>query len=245
MTDSPCAFARLAIVLFLGALGAFAQAPANSGSIEGRVLNATNRQFIKNAQIAIEGARTAVSSNEFGEYRLSDVPAGTVRLRITYGGLDEQTLVVEVGPGAVVQRDITLTRGVPADLREGTVQLDEFKVTAERDLNAASLATNEQHHAANIKTAAGKLLSLNMTNINASPAYVKLYNKASAPDQNDTPVMVFTVPGNTAGAGNNPDLGPFGLAFALGIGIRIVTGVADNNTTAVAANEVIVNAVFL
>jgi iron complex outermembrane receptor protein len=152
MTDSPCAFARLAIVLFLGALGAFAQAPANSGSIEGRVLNATNRQFIKNAQIAIEGARTAVSSNEFGEYRLSDVPAGTVRLRITYGGLDEQTLVVEVGPGAVVQRDITLTRGVPADLREGTVQLDEFKVTAERDLNAASLATNEQHHAANIKT---------------------------------------------------------------------------------------------
>ena len=43
--------------------------------------------------------------------------------------------------------DFTLTRGTGTSAGE-TVTLDTFRVTAERDVNAASLATNEQRHVA-------------------------------------------------------------------------------------------------
>jgi len=73
---------------------------------------------------------------------------------------------------------------------------------------------------------------------------VKLYNTAGAPTVGtDTPVMVIRVPGNTAGAGIVIPF-PHGVAFATGIGIGVTTGVADNDTTAPTANEVIVNLMY-
>jgi hypothetical protein len=78
-------------------------------------------------------------------------------------------------------------------------------------------------------------------NLNASPRYLKFYNKATAPTVGtDTPVATEIIPGNTAGAGfivNIPD----GLAFSTGIAFALTTGLADNDTGAVAANEIIVN----
>jgi hypothetical protein len=80
-----------------------------------------------------------------------------------------------------------------------------------------------------------------ITNINAAPRYVKLYNKASAPDPAaDTPVLRLLIPGNTNGAGGVCNI-PSGIQFSLGLAMLIVTGVGDTDATAVAANEIIVN----
>ncbi len=104
-----------------------------------------------------------------------------------------------------------------------------------RVLSAAS--TNST----SVKASAGQVYGWYITNINASPRYVKLYNKASGPTVGtDTPVMTVLVPGNAAGAGTNVEYNN-GIAFATGIGLGITTGVADNDTGAVAANEVVVN----
>lgn len=97
-------------------------------------------------------------------------------------------------------------------------------------------------NAALVKSTTGQVLGWYITNINAAIAYVKLYNKATAPTVGtDTPVLTIPVPGNTAGSGCTVFI-PTGVdEFSNGIGIGIVTGVADNNNTAVAANEVVVN----
>jgi len=88
-----------------------------------------------------------------------------------------------------------------------------------------------------IKGSAGTLFSINAFNNGGAAAYVKLYNKATAPTVGtDIPVLVIPVP---AGSQNQPfTLGTLGHRFALGIGLAITGGSADNDTTAVAASQV-------
>jgi hypothetical protein len=96
------------------------------------------------------------------------------------------------------------------------------------------------NNATAIKAGAGTLGFLICFNLNAAAMYVKFYNKATAPDPaSDTPVLTVLVPGGTAGAGVCVPLPPQGLAFSTGIGIAMVTGIANNNNTGVAASEVI------
>lgn len=79
------------------------------------------------------------------------------------------------------------------------------------------------------------------TNIGATVAYVKLYNKATAPTVGtDVPEMIIAVPPLASGV---PGVATFpigfsGLRFNLGLGLAITGGFADTDTTAVAAGQV-------
>jgi len=91
-----------------------------------------------------------------------------------------------------------------------------------------------------VKGAAGKLMSLTAWNLNAAVRYLKIYNKATAPSEADTPVYVIPIPASATGNGTVVALPPEGAAFALGIGYRVTTGAADADVAAVAANEIFV-----
>lgn len=53
-----------------------------------------------------------------------------------------------------------------------------------------------------VKASAGQVYGWALGNTNASPRYLKLYNKASAPTVGtDTPTQTIIIPGNTGGAG--------------------------------------------
>jgi hypothetical protein len=79
------------------------------------------------------------------------------------------------------------------------------------------------------------------TNTGASAAFVKLYNKATAPVVGtDVPEMIIPVPAAVSGVPGTASL-PMGFnafRFPLGLGIAITGGVADTDTTAVAAGQV-------
>lgn len=70
--------------------------------------------------------------------------------------------------------------------------------------------------------------------------YLKIYDKATAPISSDTPK--FTLP---LESGEPIDLtallGPCGVAFALGIGLRCTTGLAHADTGAPTTNACVVN----
>lgn len=89
-------------------------------------------------------------------------------------------------------------------------------------------------NATNVKAAPGTVFGWAITNANASARYVKLYNKATAPDSSDTPLATIHV----AGSGSREFSFPIGIPFSAGIGYRIVTGVADNDNTSVTASDV-------
>jgi hypothetical protein len=79
------------------------------------------------------------------------------------------------------------------------------------------------------------------SNMGASIAYVKLYNKATAPIVGtDIPEMIIPVPAAVAGVPGVVEIaqGFMGYRFVLGLGLAITGGVADTDTTAVAAGQV-------
>lgn len=87
------------------------------------------------------------------------------------------------------------------------------------------------------KNGAGQIYSYYLYNNATATRYIKIYDKATAPTNADTPVMTYPLP---AGSAANVAF-PNGVAFANGISLRATTGVADNDTGAPSTNDVIVN----
>lgn len=100
-------------------------------------------------------------------------------------------------------------------------------------------------NATSVKALRARLYGIQGFTIDATPVYLKLYNKASAPTVGtDTPVKVIMLPGNTSGAGAVAVGWEEGLLFDLGLAFALTTGIADSDSTAVAANETVVNLDF-
>lgn len=102
-------------------------------------------------------------------------------------------------------------------------------LTASKVLAAAS--TN----ATLLKGSAGRLYGYQFANLTAAWKYVRFFNKATAPTPGtDLPLLVVAIPPN-----GTVDLNiSVPITFATGIGYTITGAVADNDATAVAANDV-------
>ena len=95
-----------------------------------------------------------------------------------------------------------------------------------------------------IKGTAGQVYWIQAINVATAPRYLKFYNATAASVTVGTtvPDLTFPVPsqGSTNGAGFTLSI-PNGVAFGTAITIAATTGVADNDSGAPGANEVIVN----
>lgn len=89
------------------------------------------------------------------------------------------------------------------------------------------------------RTGVARLVGGTLFNASAATKYVKLYNKATAPTVGtDTPIM--TIPVAPSGRVDLASVvSQFGLNISLGLGFGITGAVADSDTTAPAANDVI------
>ena len=146
----------LRIVLLIASLGLPSAASAQttvSGTIEGRVLNTRNGEFLENARITIEGTALVVLTDATGQYRFLNVPVGVVKVRAFFTGLEMLTETVVVSGGSVVQRDFNLGDAgkTPAAGKDsGTVKLAQFVVGASKEMDGAAIAINEQRFARNM-----------------------------------------------------------------------------------------------
>jgi iron complex outermembrane receptor protein len=141
------------------ALAAFAAAVSSAqsvatGTVEGRVLNLRNGEYLERARVTVEGTGLETFTDASGQYRLTNVPAGSARVRVFFTGLDVQTATVAVIGGATVQRDFNMEAGArrtetgPSD---GVVRLSEFVVSTSKEMDGAAIAINEQRFAPSIK----------------------------------------------------------------------------------------------
>ncbi|MSU52374.1 MAG: hypothetical protein EXS41_03120, partial [Opitutaceae bacterium] len=124
-----------------------------SGAIEGRVFDARRGQYLEKARVAIAGSNQETFTDAIGQYRLTEVPVGKVTLNIFYTGRGVLTEALTVSPNQTVQRDVAFTGETPSARGNAvgdTIKLDAFNVTSSKELDAASLAINEQRFAKNI-----------------------------------------------------------------------------------------------
>jgi TonB-dependent receptor len=121
------------------------------GTITGRVQNVVTGNYLNKARITIKGTNLVVYTDEFGVYRIVDVPAGANTLEVFYTDLDVQEVAVMVGPRGTVERNFDLTSKARYGEASGVVKLDSFRVTSDKETDGKAIAINEQRFAPNIK----------------------------------------------------------------------------------------------
>ena len=124
-----------------------------TGTIEGRVLNADNGQYLNGVRVTVETTNLEVFTDGTGFYRLSQVPAGTATVHVFFTGATPLTRTIPVPAGDTARGDfeISPSGGSTRDRSDETVQLASFVVAETKDRNAAAVAINEQRFAPNIK----------------------------------------------------------------------------------------------
>jgi iron complex outermembrane receptor protein len=118
-----------------------------TGVIAGRVQNEVTGRYLNNARVTVKEANLRVFTDESGNYRITNVPAGTITLEILYSGLDEKQISVSVAPGQTLIQKVNL-----APAGSEIVRIDPFMVESTRSMDQSTIAINEQRFAPNIKT---------------------------------------------------------------------------------------------
>lgn len=155
--------------------------------------------------------------------------SGTQAWRFVQG-----TYATEPIPGAQISGTQPVSGTVTATVTAGTVN----PVVPATPYFLNSLATTNGNL---ILTGTSGLQAFYATNEGASVAYVKLYNKATAPSVGtDVPEMTIPVPAAASGVPGvaTIPMGFHGFRFALGLGIAITRNAVHTDTTAVGASEV-------
>jgi hypothetical protein len=139
----------------------------------------------------------------------------------------------------------TKSASIPVTLAsdQDTLAAKLISATSGSGLSQSKTISAASTNATSVKGSAGQVYSIQAFNIGAAVAYLKLYNKASAPTVGtDTPVKVLMIPAASSPVGSGFIYTQvLGLEFATGIAFAITGGIADSNTTAIAANEVVIN----
>lgn len=153
---------------------------------------------------------------------------GALNVTVTNTNANGQAMMANSSPVAIASDQTAIPATPSAGTTGGTTP---YHLVAVGTTNSNS-----------VKGSAGVVYSVQTGNINAATiAYLKFYDKATAPTCNsDTVVKTIVIPANSLGGGNNASM-PVGWQFTTGIGICVTAGIADNDNTAVTAANVVIN----
>jgi len=155
----------VAAVLMIALLpvGAFAQ----TGKIEGKVIDAHTKRPLVGANVVIEGTTLGAASGTDGSYVITAVPAGEFTLTVSMMGYKKMTEKVKVFADQITT--------VNFELKETVIKGDLIVVTATKTEHllkdvpvATSVVTREEIEAANIQTVQHALRYLSGVQVNES-----------------------------------------------------------------------------
>lgn len=144
---------------------------ADAGVIAGAVSNAQSGNMLEGARVEIPRLGLSTLTDGTGRYTFGSVPAGTHEVVVTYIGLDKQNAVVALSGGQRAGRDFLMTSGI--------YKLDAFKVTGEREGNAAMIT--EKKNADNVKDVIAMDSFGYLPNMSAGEVVMRLPGVAGSP----------------------------------------------------------------
>lgn len=169
------------------------------------------------------------------------------------GAIPTQAATVNIGAVGISQTTDGTTNLVRLSA-ETTKVIGTVNIAASQGIQVNAAATGgatttsfvaaNSNNATALKASAGTVYGVQLSGIGATPAWVKFYDKATTPTcQSDTIVAQFMIPANSTAAngGGNNSAFVVGKAFTTGISYCVVTGIAANDNTSVAAATFVVN----
>lgn len=139
----------LAVVLTLGIASGPGQVSAqssDSGRITGRIQDAYTGKYMESAQVMIAETGQSALSDNFGEFRIGNVAAGTYTLEVTYTGYFDRVREITVSGGQTTNlQTIRLRSRGEFESDDEVYELGTFQVVPETD--AYSIALQEQRAA--------------------------------------------------------------------------------------------------
>ena len=136
--------AILAAVFSVGAgaqdANASSDVVAETSVVTGKVTDARTGANLKGALVTIEEAGRSTSTNDLGEFRFANMPAGTATLSVSFLGYAAQSAVIDVRGDSVSQRFAL----------RGGMEMEEIVVFGRR--SARALALNQERTAENTTT---------------------------------------------------------------------------------------------
>ena len=151
-------FCRFLILCISGLLplGSAAAEPS-AGAIVGRVFNPATQEYVRNAEVRLQGTDRLVTTESDGSFSLTNVPAGPATLSVSYTGYNTATVNLNVSAGATATTDVNLTSSLYGVGTADVVKLEAFTVSSEREGNAKAIMDQRQ--------------SMNVSNIVAADSF--------------------------------------------------------------------------
>src|SRR5512138_3187094 len=85
-----------------------AQTPA-TGIVQGRVFNPVSGDFVRNAEVRVEGTNEVAFTENDGSFRFVGVPAGTATVTVNFTGYVTARETFNVVAGQTATKEINLT----------------------------------------------------------------------------------------------------------------------------------------
>ncbi len=127
-------FAAVAWLAFPAA--AWAQA---TGTVQGRVFNPATQQYVRNAEVTLEGTNQVAATEGDGSFRFLGVAPGEATVLVAYTGYRPVRDTFTVTAGQTAVREISLVSTQAAAAGDNVVQLTAFTVSSEREGNAKAI----------------------------------------------------------------------------------------------------------
>ena len=124
-------------------------AQVRTGTIEGRVFNPGTGEYLEFVRITVQGTTLEAFTNSSGEFRLTNVPAGTAKVTAFRTGVPPQTNTITVTGGEVARKNIELSYAGLDTKRDAAIKLDQFVVSTSKQMDGAAIAINAQRFAPN------------------------------------------------------------------------------------------------
>ena len=174
---------------------AFAMAPiysvaaAETASLSGTVRNIATGNALESARVEVPTFGLSTLTDPTGRFVFSSLPAGTHGVVVSYIGLDSTRAAVAIAAGERAVRDFNLTSAI--------YQLAEFRVTGEREGDAAAITI--KRNAPNVKNIVAMDSFGNLPNMSAGELAIRLPGVAGLLDaeSNVTSVLIRGAPANT------------------------------------------------
>ena len=161
------------------------------GTLSGFVSNAATGNLLEGARVELPTLGLSALTDNTGRFILAPLPAGTHEIAVSYTGLDSVRTDVTVSAGQRAVRNFDLTSGI--------YQMDQFKVTGEREGEAAAITA--QRNADNVKNVVAMDAFGTLPNMSASE--VALHLPGVAGNLNEAGLVAgFTIRGVQPGLNN-------------------------------------------